>query len=84
MRFLHEVEFTIEKVIEINQLWVAFDHFVRLLFEWQTNVESETVLTTRAALGRAHDPLPATGDDHVIVRHHRPREILGHLRFRRV
>src|SRR6202030_1387813 len=79
VRLLNEVEFAIEEVIEIDQLRVAFDYFVGLLFEWQTNVESKTAVPTRSPLGRTHDPLPAAGNDHVIVRHHRAREILGHF-----
>ena len=84
MRLFDEVELARKKIIEVDQLRIAFDHFVGLLFEWQTNVESETMLASRASLGRAHDPLPAAGDDHVVVRHHRPREIFGDLRFGRV
>src|SRR5437762_1054630 len=46
VRFLNEVEFAIKKVIEIDQLRVALDYFVGLLFEWQTNVEAKTAIST--------------------------------------
>src|SRR5207248_3275392 len=84
VRFLYEVEFAIEKVIEINQFWIAFDDFVGLLLEWQTNVEPETVLAPGASLGRTHDPIAAAGDDHIIARHHRSSEFLRHFRLRRI
>ena len=85
VRFLHEIQFPGEEVVEVNQLRIAFDDRVRPLLEWQTNVETESVLASRAFLGRAHDAVAAAGDDHVILRHHFAREFLGHgvLRFAR-
>src|SRR2546423_68118 len=71
VRLFDEVEFARKKVIEVDQLRVAFDYFIGLLFEWQTNVETKTVLASGAPLGRAHDPLSSAGDDHVSLRHHR-------------
>ena len=82
MRFLYEVEFAIEEVIEINQLRIAFDDLVCLLLERKPDVQSKTFFAARAALRRTHDPLPAAGNDHVIARHHRPREFFGDFRFR--
>src|SRR5262249_45172710 len=38
VRFLHEVQFAIEKIIEVNQLRIAFDDRVRLLLERQPNI----------------------------------------------
>ena len=82
VRLLHEVKLAGEEVIEVNQLRIAVDGFVRALLEGQTDVETETVLAAGAALRRAHDAVAAAGDDHVILRHHQARELLRHLKFR--
>src|SRR5438093_2918418 len=81
VRFLHEVEFAREEVIEIDQLRIAFDHFIRLLLERQTNVQTKTVLSSRTALGRAHDSLTPAGNEHVVMRNHCSRDIFSDLRF---
>src|SRR5947199_4179646 len=84
VRFLHEVEFAREEVIEIDQLRIAFDHFIRLLLERQTNVQTKTVLSSRTALGCPHDTLPAAGDEYVVIRNHCSREIFSDFRFWRI
>ena len=50
MRFLNEVQFAREKVIEVNQFRVAFDDDVRALLEGQPDVETETMFAACAPL----------------------------------
>ena len=83
MGFFYEVQFAREEVIEINQFWVALDDLIRALFKWQANIEPKTVFATGAALRRAHNAIASTGDDHVVLRHHFARKILGQFKFRR-
>ena len=84
MRFFYEVQFAIKEVIEINELRVAFDDRIRLLLKRQSNVQTETSLASGTALRCAHDPIAAAGDDHVILCHHRAREVLRRFCFRRI
>ena len=58
------------------------DGFVGALLEGQPDVETEAVLAASSTLGRAHDPVAAASDDHVIVRDHLAREFFRHLILR--
>ncbi len=44
--------------------------------------QAETVLASGPALRRAHDPVAAAGDHHVMMRHHLPAKLLRGQRFR--
>ena len=77
VRFFYEIEFAREEIIEIDQLRIAFDDRIRALLEWQTNIETEAVLASRAFLSRTHDAVATTGNDHVIFRDHFAREFFG-------
>ena len=77
MGLLHEVEFAGEEVVEVDELRVAVDDFVRALLEGQADVQTEAVFAAGAALRRAHDAIAAAGDHHVSVLAHLAREFLG-------
>src|SRR5262249_25562514 len=79
VRFLHEIQFTREKIIESNQLGIACDDFIGSLLRWKANVKPEAMRAAGASLCCSHDPISATSDHHEIVRHDFPREILCHL-----
>ena len=82
MGFFHEIEFAGEEVVEIDQLGVAFDDRVRVLFKRQPDVEAKTVFAPCASLGGPHDAVAGTGDYHVILGHHLASEFFRHLILR--
>src|SRR6266705_4246551 len=82
MRLFHEVEFAGEEVIEVDQLSVAFDDLIGVLLEGEPDVEAETALASGATLGRVHDAVAATGDDHVILFDHLARKFFRDLKLR--
>src|SRR5207253_10099797 len=84
MRLFHKVQFPREKIIEGNQLGIAFDDFVGSLFRWKPNVKPEAMRAARAPLCGSHDSVTATGDHHEIVRHYFPSEILRHFVLGRI
>jgi len=81
--FFQKIEFTSKEIVEENQLRISIDDLVGSLLERQPDVQSEAVLTAGASLGRTHDSVSATGDDHVPEIAHARRERLGRLKFRR-
>ena len=62
---LGKVQFAREKVVEVNELWVAMDRGVCGLLERKTDIESETLLGAGTGLGGAHDAIPPASDEHV-------------------
>src|SRR5204863_5469251 len=85
VRFFHEVKFARKEVVEIDELAVAIDGDVRVLLKGKADVETKAVRAAGAPLSGAHDPLAASGNDHVIVRHHLARKFFRDyvLRFTR-
>src|SRR5205814_9086494 len=74
VRFFHEVKFARKEVVEIDELPVAIDGDVRVLLKGKADVETKAVRAAGAPLGGAHDSLAASGNDHVILRHHLARK----------
>ena len=75
--FLHKIEFSGEKIVEVDELGVAVDHRVRPLFERQADVEPKRVVAPGAALGSAHDAVAAAGDEHEAAFAHLASKFLG-------
>src|SRR5258706_12432401 len=65
MRLLEGVQLAGEEIVEIDELRVAVDDLVGLLFERQPDIEAEAILPARAALGSTHDSIAAAGNGHV-------------------
>ena len=62
---LGEVQLAGKKIIEVDELWVAMDGRVGRLFEWEPDIESETLLGPCPRLGGAHDAIATACDEHV-------------------
>jgi hypothetical protein len=62
---LGEVQFAGEKIIEVDELWVAVNGRVGGLFEWEPDIESETLFGPCPRLGGAHDAIATACDEHV-------------------
>src|SRR4029453_13238494 len=64
VRFLEEEQLAVEKVVEADELRIAENHLVCLLFERQLDVDAEAALAAGAALTRFHDAPAGAGYDH--------------------
>jgi hypothetical protein len=62
--FFDEIHFPSKKVIEIYQLRIPVDDLICFLLERQPDIQSETALSAGPSLGRPHNPIAASGDDH--------------------
>ena len=80
--FLHKAKFSGKKVIEIDQLGIAFNCRIRSLLKRQPDIESETFLRAGPLLGSTHDPITSTGDDHKILSCDPSREFPGKFEIR--
>src|SRR6516165_11655669 len=84
MRLLDEINFTREKIIKIHQLRIAFDNLISLLFKRQADVQAKAMLASSTALGRAHNPISAAGDNHESSCAHQRSKLLRSAEFFRV
>ena len=76
---LHEAKLAGKEVIEIDQLRILRDDGIRLLFKWKTDVEPEALFGTGTLLGRSHDAVATSGDDHEILFNDPAGEFTGKL-----
>src|SRR5689334_4292724 len=67
MRFLNEIQFAGEKIMEIDELPVSFNRQIGTLFKGQPDIQSKAHVPSRAALGRTHDSVAPAGNDHEIL-----------------
>ena len=65
--FRHEVQFSDEKVIKIDEFVAVGHHMVGGLFIRQGDVQAEGALFSRPFIGCLHDARSASGNDHVAV-----------------
>src|SRR6202022_1626358 len=78
-----ENHFASEKIVENDELWIAFDGLVGLLLEWQPDVQSDAMFSTGPPLSGTHDPVASSCDNHESAfAHQLGKSFCGLINFR--
>ena len=77
MRLFQQEQLPRKEIPEVEQLLVAADRFVGVLFEGQFDVDPNAEASAGAAMSGPHDAAPGTGDHHPAGLGHQPAELHG-------
>ncbi len=75
LTFLHKHQFAGEEILHMNQLVVAINHRVGILFKREQDIQTHRLFTARADVTGFHDARGRSRDDHPALRGDRAAEI---------